>query len=136
MYAYRHLGVWKHGDVLSVRFGEHRILDEATVRMLGDELYAVADRPDCHHLLLNFASVVALSSLMVGKLLMLQRKMVSKGGKLKLCELGPRTARPRRRHQARPDLRHLGRRAGCPAGLLVRLGRKGARGQRASLIAA
>jgi anti-anti-sigma factor len=89
MYAYRHLGVWKHGDVLSVRFGEHRILDEATVRMLGDELYAVADRPDCHNLLLNFASVVALSSLMVGKLLMLQRKMESKGGKLKLCELGP-----------------------------------------------
>jgi anti-sigma B factor antagonist len=89
MSVYRHLGVWKHGDVITVRFGEHRILDETTVRMLGDELYAVADRSDCHFLLLNFAGVVALSSLMVGKLLMLQRKMVSKGGKLKLCELGP-----------------------------------------------
>ena len=89
MSVYRHLAVWKHGDVIAVRFGEHRILDEATVRLLGEELYAVADRPDCHNLLLNFASVVALSSLMVGKLLMLQRKMVSKGGKLKLCEMGP-----------------------------------------------
>ncbi len=89
MSVYRHLAVWKHGDVIAVRFGEHRILDEATVRLLGEELYAVADRPDCHNLLLNFASVVGLSSLMVGKLLMLQRKMVSKGGKLKLCEMGP-----------------------------------------------
>lgn len=89
MSVYRHLAVWKHGDVIAVRFGEHRILDEATVRLLGEELYAVADRPDCHHLLLNFAGVAGLSSLMVGKLLMLQRKMVSKGGKLKLCEFGP-----------------------------------------------
>jgi len=87
--VYHQLGVWKHGDVIVVRFGEHQILDELTVKKIGDELYHVADRPDCCHLLLDFASVVGLSSLMVGKLLMLQRKMESKGGKLKLCEVGP-----------------------------------------------
>jgi len=88
MPTYHHLGVWKQGDVLVVRFGEHRILDEPTVRKLGEELYGVAERADCHNLLLNFSSVVGLSSLMIGKLLMLQRTMESKGGKLKLCELG------------------------------------------------
>jgi anti-anti-sigma factor len=89
MSNYHQLGVSKHGDVLVVRFGEHRILDEAVVNRIGNEFYNVADRADCHKLLLNFASVVGLSSLMVGKLLMLQRKMESKGGKLKLCDLGP-----------------------------------------------
>jgi anti-anti-sigma factor len=89
MSIYHQLGVSKQGDVLVVRFGEHRILDEAVVNRIGNELYSVADRADCHNLLLNFASVVGLSSLMIGKLLMLQRKMESKGGKFKLCDLGP-----------------------------------------------
>jgi anti-sigma B factor antagonist len=88
MYAYHHLGVWKHGDVIVVRFGEHRMLDELTVSKISDELYAVADRADCHNLLLNFSSVAGLSSVMLGKLLMLQKKMESKGGKLKICEVG------------------------------------------------
>ena len=89
MYIYHHLAVWKHGDVIVIRFGDHRILDELTVNKISDELYGVADREDCHNLLLNFASVVGLSSLMLGKLLMLQKKMEAKGGKLKICEVGP-----------------------------------------------
>ncbi len=88
--VYRHLGVWKEKDVTIVRFGEHRILDELTVNKLGDELYSVADHADCKRLLLNFASVDHLTTLMLGKLLMLRRKMESKGGKFALCELEPR----------------------------------------------
>jgi len=86
---YHQLGVWKHGNVLVIRFGEHRILDELTVQKISDELYSVAERADCHHLLLNFGSVVGLSSLMLGKLLMLQRKLKGKGGSLRLCDVGP-----------------------------------------------
>lgn len=89
MSIYRHLGVWKHGDVTVVRFGEHRILDELAVKQIGDELNKIADHVDCRNLVLNFASVVGLSSVMLGKLLMLQRKMALKGGKLKLCEIEP-----------------------------------------------
>ena len=89
MSVYRHLGAWKHGDVTVVRFGEHRILDELAVKQIGDELNEIADHMDCHNLVLNFASVVGLSSVMLGKLLMLQRKMALKGGKLKLCEIEP-----------------------------------------------
>jgi anti-sigma B factor antagonist len=89
MSIYRHLGAWRHGDVSVVRFGEHRILDEATVRQISDELDEIADRADCRNLVLNFASVVGVSSLMLGKLLKLQHKMALKGGKLKLCEIEP-----------------------------------------------
>jgi anti-anti-sigma factor len=89
MPTYRHLGVWKHGDAIVVRFGEHRILDEAAVNKIAEELYGVADRADCRHLILDFSSVVGLSSLMLGKLLMLRKKMGAKGGGLILCDVGP-----------------------------------------------
>jgi anti-anti-sigma factor len=89
MPVYHYLGVWKHGSALIVRFGEHRILDDITVEKIGVELYGVADRADCQHLILNLSGVVRLSSVMLGKLLMLQRKMAIKGGKLKLCEIEP-----------------------------------------------
>lgn len=88
--VYRHLGVWKEGDVTIVRFGEHRILDELAVNKLGDEMYSVAQRDDCRKLLLNFASVEHLTTLMLGKILMLRSKMESKGGTLALCDLEPR----------------------------------------------
>lgn len=89
MLIYHHLGVWKHGNAIVVRFGDHRILDELTVKKIAEEMYELADRPDCHHLVLDFSSVLGLSSLMLGKLLMLRKKMASKGGKLVLCDISP-----------------------------------------------
>ena len=44
-----------------VRFGEHRILDEASVKKFADELFQVAERNDCQNVLLNFMGVVGLS---------------------------------------------------------------------------
>ena len=45
----------------------------------------MADRPDCHRLLLDFSGVAQLSSAMLTKLLILRRKMETKGEKLRLC---------------------------------------------------
>ena len=89
MSIYSHLGVWRQGNVTVVRFGEHRILDELAVKKISDELNEIADHVDCRNLVLNFASVVGLSSLMLGKLLMLQQKMILRGGMLNLCEIEP-----------------------------------------------
>ena len=84
-----YLGLRKQGDVLVIRFGEHRILDELTVKKFGDELFQVAERADCRNILLNFFGVVGLSSAMLGIMLMLRKKMSQKPGKLKLCQVGP-----------------------------------------------
>ena len=89
MPIYHHLGVWKHGSAIVVRFGDHRVLDELTVNKIAEELYGVAGRADCQHLVLDFSSVLGLSSLMLGKLLMLRKKMASKGGRLVLCDISP-----------------------------------------------
>jgi anti-anti-sigma factor len=86
---YRHLGVSKRGNVTLVRFGDHQMFNESTINVIGAELYALAEQPDCRKLLLNFAGVDRLSSTMLGKLLMVKKKIESKGGKLKLCDIGP-----------------------------------------------
>ena len=80
-----HLDVGKNGDVTIVRLGKNRVLDELTVNKIGDELLGVADRPDCHRLLLDFSGVAQLSSAMLTKLLTLRRKMEAKGENLRLC---------------------------------------------------
>jgi anti-sigma B factor antagonist len=84
-----YLGVRNQGGVMVVRFGEHRILDELTIKKFGDELIRVADRDDCHDLLLNFIGVIGLSSVMLGIMLMLRKKMSLKPGRIKLCNVGP-----------------------------------------------
>jgi anti-sigma B factor antagonist len=86
---YHYLGVRRQGEVVVIRFGEHRILDEAAVEKIGNELHGVADRANCHNLLLNFASVVSLTSLMLGNLLLLKKNIEAKGGKLRLCQVAP-----------------------------------------------
>jgi anti-sigma B factor antagonist len=83
--SYCHLEVEKNGDLIAVRLGKHRVLDELTVNRISDELLGVADRPDCHRLLLDFSGVAQLSSAMLAKLVRLLRKMKSKGEKLRLC---------------------------------------------------
>jgi anti-anti-sigma factor len=85
--SYRHLEVGTNGNVIVVRLGKHWVLDELTVTKISDELLGVADRPDCHHLLLDFSGVAKLSSAMLAQLVTLHRKVEPKGEKLRLCGL-------------------------------------------------
>ena len=85
--SYGHLDVGMNGDVIVVRLGKHRVLDELTVNKISEELLGVADRPDCHRLLLDFSGVAQLSSAMLARLVMLHRKMDIHGEKLRLCGL-------------------------------------------------
>ena len=75
-----YLGLRKQGDVMVIRFGEHRILDDASVKKFGEELFHVADRDDCHNVLLNFTGVTGLCSAMLGIMLMLRKKIAQKPG--------------------------------------------------------
>ena len=85
MLSYCDLEVGKNGDLIVVRLGKHPVLDEATVNEISDELLGVAERPDCHRLLLDFSGVACLSSAMLAQLVRLHRKMEPKGEKVRLC---------------------------------------------------
>jgi anti-sigma B factor antagonist len=85
----RRLQVSQVGNVTSVRFVDRKILDEANIQELGQELFQLVEDEKCKALLLNFSSVEFLSSAALGKLITLDKKVKAHGGKLKLSNIRP-----------------------------------------------
>jgi len=88
MSPYRHLQVTTEGDVFVVRFLERRLI-AALPGAIGEEFNAIVAQEDCQKLVLSFSGVELLSSEMLGRLIVLHRKMQQKGGQLKLCQIHP-----------------------------------------------
>jgi anti-anti-sigma factor len=87
MSNYRHLAVQHEGEVIVVQFNKHQILDERTAKETADELFDVANREGSRNLVLSLSKVLSLSSLMLGKLVMLQKKMEQERRQLTLCHV-------------------------------------------------
>ena len=87
MSNYRHLAVQREGEVIVVQFDEPRILDERTVKEITEELFDVANREGGRNLVLSFSKVFSLSSVMLAKLVMLQKKMEQERRQLTLCHV-------------------------------------------------
>lgn len=89
MVVHRRMQVSEVGDVSVVRFVDRKILDEANIQELGQELFQLAEDDKRKKLLLNFASVEFLSSAALGKLITLDKKVKARGGRLKLSNIRP-----------------------------------------------
>ena len=89
MAVHRRLEVTEVGDVAVVRFVDRKILDEANIQELGQELIQLVDEENRDMLLLNFLNVDFLSSGALGKLIKLEKKVKARAGKLKLCCIRP-----------------------------------------------
>ncbi|MBI5366580.1 MAG: STAS domain-containing protein [Planctomycetes bacterium] len=76
-------------DVTVATFMESRILDEATVLGIMNELGTIAQEAYKLKLLLDFANVEYMSSAVLGKLIALHKKITSEKGQLKLCGIKP-----------------------------------------------
>jgi anti-sigma B factor antagonist len=77
------------GEVGMVRFLDRKIMDAGAIQELGDELFGLVDKEQRKNLLLNFDGVEFLSSAALNKLIVLDRKVKTAGGKLQLCNLRP-----------------------------------------------
>ena len=75
------------GDVALVRFLDRKIIDAANIQELGDELFALVEKEQKKNLVLNFATVEFLSSAALNKLIILDKKVKTAGGKMRLCNL-------------------------------------------------
>ncbi len=74
--------------VLVVFFNENKILDEAKIQKIGTELIEAADTATSDKkLLLNFTGVDFMSSAMIGKLVLLNKKCRTDGVALKLSDI-------------------------------------------------
>jgi anti-anti-sigma factor len=89
MAVHRRLQLSQVGDVTVVRFVDRKILDEANIQELGQELFRLIEDEDHKNLLLNFSSVEFLSSAALGKLITLDKKVKAHSGKLKLSNIRP-----------------------------------------------
>ena len=73
-----------------VTFNDRLLFDDRTVREVSDQLGAALPNDGKPiRLVLDFSGVDLISSSLLGKLILLQRRVDGSGGKLRLCELSP-----------------------------------------------
>jgi anti-sigma B factor antagonist len=75
------------GDVTVVSFVDKKILDEQNIQTIGEQLFDLVDNQDKKKILLNFSNVEFLSSAALGKLITLNKKVQTTGGKLIMCKI-------------------------------------------------
>jgi anti-sigma B factor antagonist len=74
--------------VLVIRFTDRQLFDERTVREVADQILAALPNDGSPiRLILDFTDINLVSSTLLSKLILLQRRVATSGGKLRLCEL-------------------------------------------------
>src|SRR5438105_2551789 len=86
----RLLEVEQVGEVTLVKLTPRKILEERTTESIGQQLFGLVKDLGCHKLVLNFGRVERLTSVMLGKVVMLHRKTEEAGGRLTLCQIQPK----------------------------------------------
>ncbi len=87
-----YLRISKHGTISQVDFTEKHILDEATIRNIGEELVRLVDSDVRPRIVISFRHVEHLSSSALGTLLNINTKVRAKEGQLRLCDIRPEIA--------------------------------------------
>lgn len=85
----RRLDIEQVGEVTIARFVDKKILDENNIQMIGNELFGLVEEDGRKRIILDFANVEYLSSAALGKLITMDKKVKTAGGKLRLCSIRP-----------------------------------------------
>jgi anti-sigma B factor antagonist len=85
----RWLEIEQVGDVALVRFARRRILTEEAIETSAAQLFGLVENNRQHKLVLNFTNIDRLASAMLGKLILLQKKLQAVGGCVVLCHIAP-----------------------------------------------
>ncbi len=80
------------GELAVATFAVPRLTDEDNVEQLGHELNAIVDKLQCRRVILDLKSVEYATSSVIGKWIMLHRKLDREGGKMVLCGINPTLA--------------------------------------------
>jgi len=85
----RRIKVSESGQVSLVTFADSKIIDEAEIQELGQELYDLVERDGRKKIVLNFANVEFLSSAALGKLIGFDKRVKQHGAELILSNIRP-----------------------------------------------
>lgn len=83
----RRIDIEEINGVTVARLLEKKILDEANIEALGQELFALVDKDGRKKIILDFTLVEYLSSAALGKLITMHKKVGTAKGKLALCKI-------------------------------------------------
>lgn len=87
--ASQRVTVSEHKDVKVVDFVENKILDEANIAEIGQQLTGLVEAKDRPKLLLDFSNVDHLSSAALGMLINVNNRVRQQGGQLRLAGIKP-----------------------------------------------
>lgn len=79
----------RHDGTGVVSFCDDRIMDPERIEVLGKELLSLGGDPERPQLILDFSQVRFLSSAAINKLIVMEKRMRARGGKLRLCRMKP-----------------------------------------------
>lgn len=85
----RRIVVEEIGEVTVASFTDKKILDEANIQVIGDQLFNLVDEDGRTRIVLDFTNVEYLSSAALGKLITLDKKVKAARGQLRLCAIRP-----------------------------------------------
>ncbi len=74
-------------EIKVVYFNDAKILDEVRIQQVGQELMEMADNATNGKMVVNFNNVTFMSSAMIGKVILLNKKCKTNNVKLKLCNI-------------------------------------------------
>lgn len=83
------LNVITEGGVTVVELIDRKILDEVSIAQIGESLSAIIAEADGIRLVLDFVSVVHMSSSALSMLITLNKRAQQSGGRLVLCNISP-----------------------------------------------
>ena len=75
------------GPAIIATFPNDRIIDELLIQKLGDEMIQLTLAPETKHIIINFQSVEFMSSAMLGKLNLLNKKSREAEKTLQFCSI-------------------------------------------------
>lgn len=77
------------GDIAVATFVATRLTEEDNIEQLGHELAALVDKLQLRRIVLDLKSIQYATSAVIGKWIMLHRKLDREGGKLVVCGVQP-----------------------------------------------
>jgi anti-sigma B factor antagonist len=83
----RRIEVEEVNGVTVAKFTDKKILDESNIQLIGNQLFALVDEDHRQKIVLDFSNVEYLSSAALGKLITMDKKVKSAGGKLRFCSI-------------------------------------------------
>ena len=84
------ISIQYHDRATIVTFNDGKILEETDIRAIQEAVMPIVEQADRISLILDFGNVGFLSSAVLGLLIRISKKISENGGRLKLCNIGPK----------------------------------------------